>query len=86
MIYYPETADRGVFFVSDGFAGIKGRKAIKEICDAIGFDTVPNDTRDLDSSPCPTSLRYVMDGKFPRVLLGRDFAPVEPKYSDVVPF
>jgi len=69
----------------DGFAGIKGRKAIKEICDAIGFDTVPNDTKELDRAPCPLSLKYVMDGKFPRVL-ARDFPPVEPKYLDVVPF
>jgi len=69
----------------DGFAGIKGRKAIKEICDAIGFDTIPNDTKELDRAPCPLSLKYVMDGKFPRVL-ARDFPPVEPKYLDVVPF
>jgi len=69
----------------DGFAGIKGRKAIKEICDAIGFDTIPNDTKELDRAQCPLSLKYVMDGKFPRVL-ARDFPPVEPKYLDVVPF
>jgi DNA repair protein RadD len=73
----------------DGFAGIKGRKEIAKICDAVGFDLPPNDTKQLDRAKPPDMIKYVMDGKFPRVTERVWNEKIEKKeivYLDTIPF
>lgn len=94
-LYYPEGIGaepiKEYFCVwHDGFAGIKGRRALKEICAAMGFEAVPDRTEDIERAGTPLAITYVMDGKYPRVLSRAWPEPVEVvegvAYYDAVPF
>lgn len=92
--YYPEGIGaepvKEYFCVwHDGFAGIKGRKEIMRICEQVGLREMPDDTKVLDWSKKPDSIRYVLEGKFPRVLerVWMEKVPMqESLYSDEIPF
>lgn len=67
----------------DGFAGIKGRRELKKICESCGFFNEPNNTNELDNLQEPAIIKYIVDGKYPRVI-AREWPAVV--YDDAIPF
>ena len=70
----------------DGFAGQKGVKMLREVCLSAGLFDIPGRTEDLEACPAPEEVKYMMDGKFPRILSKKWPENAKKIYEDLVPF
>jgi len=52
----------------DGFAGNKARKAFMEVSLKAGLKTQPERTEELEKARPPDKIRYMMDGRFHRII------------------
>jgi len=67
----------------DGFAGNKARKAFMEVSLKAGLKTQPERTEELENARPPDKIRYMMDGRFHRII---ERVWNQEAFDDVIPF